>query len=446
MGRVLEMNALEFGREVENQLEANPALEKVETTESQPLAETAPTGSNPDDEDGGYDSYGTEPGRGSKSLSWVPDTEGESLYSVMMGRVKAEGVLAGRGITIASHIIGNLDSSGYLRRSLPALADEIAMSEGFEPTEMEVGMILTVIQSMEPAGIGARDLRECLLLQLSPMLSDEAQDAKTIVGEHFEDFAKMRYERLLGATQLSKERLVAALDLIKTLNPRPGASLTGGGDLDNRPIYPDVNVDYDPENKRYTVSLLNEAPALAVEESFRAGHLASPGEKGERQRQALAFIRDRRNEAEAFIRLAEMRSETLLNVSRSIVLRQNDFFATGDRSMIKPMILKDIASDTGLDISAVSRAVNGKYVQTASGIFPLKLFFTERPNENNHSSSVQIQEALRALLECEDPHKPMSDRELTEALASEGMTLARRTVANYREKLGYGSARQRKKF
>lgn len=462
-GRLLEMSAPEIEDEVRRALDENPALETVdhsltdntdssdsgdfsETAEQLQLADYAG-----DDE---IPPYHLPPsGRDSgdaihfmtESLSDSTDT---SLYESLSSQL-SEHKLDPEIRTIALYIIGNLDDNGYLTRNLPEIADDIAIASGMEVTTDAVKRAFATVRELDPAGIGAVDLRDCLLLQIDRAPRSLTQRiAHEIIADWFDLFSKLHFDQLRSHLGVDSDEMQKALEFIRSLNPKPGSLLEQQSPEDRlRHIVPDFAVDID-SNRRITVSLLNNTPELAIEESFRAED--SPEVKparSKRDNEARTFIKRRRDDAAAFISMLEMRSQTLMAVMRTIASIQRDFFLNDDdRSRIRPMIIKDIASATGLDISVISRASAGKYVLTAHGIYPLKMFFNERPKDDTDISSHEISEMLDRLIKSEDKHHPLSDEALCRALAAKGYDIARRTVTKYRERLGHPVARLRKHF
>ncbi|MBO4978408.1 MAG: RNA polymerase factor sigma-54 [Muribaculaceae bacterium] len=456
LGRVLEMPAAEFDDEVRRQLDDNPALGiadgadahgSIDGDDGEPFAESADQlqrADYADDDDApdfGRRRYAEEPR--AEAASYTADDDA-GLFDTLMGRLAAENSLSGADTAIARHIVGNIDSNGYLTRSLAAIADEIALTEGFDPAEADVRRIFDAVRALEPAGICALDLRDCLLLQLDRRAPDAATlTARAIIADHYPLFAKMHFDRIMAALEIDRGAMDRALAVIRTLNPRPASTLATGRSGAARHIVPDFIVDYDVNTGRFSVQPAASEPDLVVEKSF---DIADSDTTPAALRKEMAFIRRRRDDARSFIELARLRSQTLAVVIEAIVRIQHSFFASGDPADIVPMILKDVAQATDLDVSVVSRATAGKYVLAPSGIYPLKMFFNERPNEATDASTLRILEELRDILEHEDKKTPLSDRLLTDTLAARGYDIARRTVAKYRERLGFPVARLRKLF
>ena len=450
LGRLLEMTGLEFEDEIKHELDDNPALEIAdqtqdttddfnESSEQLQLADYADEDELPSWRLNANNHSADDPYYDAAVLA---ADDSMSTFNILTRRLDDEHQLDPATRHIAHEIIGNLDDNGYLTRSLDEISDDIAISEGFYPTTHQINLAYEAVRALDPAGIGARDLRDCLLLQLNRIKpSIPVLTAKEIVDKYFDLFSKKHYDRLQGQLEISRENLSDALDVIKSLNPKPASSIEGANSADRvRHITPDFVVDYDEESDKFSVSMANKIPELAIEESFSV----EPVIQTKAVADAITFIRKKREEANSFIKLVELRSLTLLAIMRAIVEIQKDFFITGDSADLRPMILKDISSRTGLDISVVSRATAGKYVVTAHGTFPLKLLFNEKPSTESDASTPEILAALSKIILAEDKNSPLSDRELQLALKDMGYDIARRTVAKYRERLGMPVARLRK--
>lgn len=349
---------------------------------------------------------------------------------------------------IAANIIGNLDDNGYITRDLQSIADDIATATDLLVDISRVNNVWQRVRQLDPAGVGAVDLRDCLLLQLKrlPPTSDTVQTATEIIAHYFDLFSKMHYKPLATALGIDESKLKEALVLIQRLNPKPGGTFASGSPDDDAPrhVIPDFGVEADGD--RLILTMLNRIPELSIERSFAEDTPITPGTHRSRRDAANLFIRSKREEAQNYIKVLSMRQETLYRVMQAILKMQRDFFLTGDERLIKPMILKDISELTGYGLSVISRATAGKYVTTPHGTYALKSLFNERPKEDNDTSSHEIFAAMRQLIEQENPAHPLSDERLTRQLSSMGYDIARRTVAKYREKLGFPVARLRKKI
>ena len=456
--RMLEMTEPEIEEEVRREVDDNPALEVVDT----PAAGEEPTeayGESAEqmqladyrDEDD-IPPYRLEANnRSADDVRFEPVAvaAGESLMESLMSQL-AETDLSQRQLAIARYIVGNIDDNGYMTRTLPQIDDDLAIDAGIEVDMAEIKDIFARIRTLDPAGVGAYDLRDCLSLQLRRMPDSEAvRTAREIVDNYFDVFSLRHFDRLTSLLGISRESLREADEVIRSLAPKP-ASRFGESDADDRArhIVPDFYVEVD-RNDRITVSMPGNLPELAIERSFDVDDeisVADTGETSMRKREALSFISSKRRDASDFIELLRMRRVTLMKVMEAIARWQREFFLSEDESRLRPMVLKDIAGAIGMDISVVSRATAGKYVATQGGVYPLKFFFNERVSEDEDASSREILLALRVLIQEEAPSSPLSDDALTARLTEMGYNIARRTVAKYRERLGIPVARLRKKL
>lgn len=460
LGRMLEMSTPEFEDEVRRELDDNPALEATdaggESTPESEFHETAEELQRADygDEDdapdypalsGGWD------GRADFDPVSIAADDGPSLMESLLSQLRDENTLSPEDLRIAIHILGNLDSNGYMHRSLSSIADEVEIAEGTVVTDEEVKRVFGMVRELDPPGIGAVDLRDCLLLQLDRRPKDvTVLTAREIIDRYFDLFSKRHYDRLLSHLGISRSQLSEALDYIKTLNPKPTAGLEGVVSADRtRHIVPDFVLAYDETTDNFTLTLTSRIPDLGIETTFAADPALTSGASAavrKVEKDAGAFIRRKRESAQEFIKLVKLRNNTLMTIGRAIVEWQRNFFVTGDRADIRPMILKDIAGLTDLDLSVISRATAGKYILTSHGTYPLKLFFNERPDADTDVSTHRILNTMSRLIDNEDKSNPLSDRAINEALVAQGYDLARRTVAKYRERLGIPVARLRKKI
>jgi len=353
---------------------------------------------------------------------------------------------------IGEYIIGNIDDDGYVRRELEAIGDDLAFSYGVEVSYEEIHEILMIIQEFDPAGVGARSLQECLLLQMKRMEdgNDVSETAFRILKNHFDEFTNKHYDKITQRMGIEEKGLKEALDLILKLNPKPGG---GDGDASNRSfqqIVPDFVLDEsDGELQLYLNS--GNVPELRLNrtysemlESFNANKKNATRE----DKDAVTFVKQKLDSAKWFIDAIRQRQNTLLITMQTILEYQAEYFREGDETLLKPMILKDIADVTGLDISTVSRVVNSKYIQTHFGIFPLKYFFSEglQTDSGEEVSTREIKKILSDFIEKEDKRKPLTDDKLAVILKEKGYQIARRTVAKYREQLNIPVARLRKEL
>lgn len=355
-----------------------------------------------------------------------------------------------RNRTIAEQIIGSLDDDGYLRSEISSLVDDMAFRQGIEVAEKEVMDLLLQIQQFDPPGIAARSLQECLLLQLTRKESEgeSVRQAIQMLSKYFDEFTKKHYEKIQRSMNLNDEQLKEIIAQIIRLNPKPGGLFSESSQAENF-IIPDFYVLNNNGKLELTLNSRN-APALRISEGYR--DMMKEYERGsktdKRQKEAVTFIRQKIDSAKWFIDMIRQRQETLLNTMGAILQHQEAFFLTGDETALRPMILKDIAEITGLDISTVSRVANSKFVQTEFGNFRLKYFFSESlsTESGEEVSTREVKKILSDLIEAEDKRKPLSDDLLTEMLQEKGYNIARRTVAKYREQLNIPVARLRKEL
>lgn len=450
--RMLEMTGPELEGEVNRALDEMPALEIAEsqgvTPDNDGFNETAEQVQLADyGNDDDIPSYMLDArNRSVNDTYYTPVAVNDELtLAEDLTRQLSELPLSPRQLTIASYIIGNLDSNGYLKRTPEAIADDITFTESVETEAAEVSKVIDIIRTLDPAGVGAVDLRDCLLLQLNRRQPTvEVITAREIITHYFDLFSKKHFDRLADLLGIDTERLTAAVDIISHLNPKPGNQLNDSAiEHSGRQIVPELQVEIDSDNN-LTVSLLNNIPDLALSRSFSLDTPVSATLTPRQRTDAATFIRTRRDEAQAFIKTLRMRQSTLLNVMTAIASLQRDFFLTGDETRLHPMILKDVAAVTGYDLSVISRATASKYVLAPSGIYPLKFFFNERPKADDDVTSHQITDAIKTIISQEDKRSPLPDETIAAMLSEKGFNIARRTVAKYRERLGLPVARLRK--
>lgn len=353
-------------------------------------------------------------------------------------------------LAIAEQIVGSIDDDGYLRREVPAIVDDLAFGRNIITSTEEVGDILERIQlHFEPAGVGAWTLQECLLLQLNRLpQKDEVKAAQTILTKHYNEFIKKHYEKVQRQLGVDADLFKQIITLITRLSPKPGAAF-GTVNKAESYIIPDFFV-YNNSGKLELSLNAKNAPELRVSEGYR--EMMKAYERGnktdKRQREAVQFIKQKLDAAKWFIDAIKQRQHTLLHTMQAIMDIQREFFLNGDDTSLRPMILKDVAQITSLDISTVSRVANSKYVQTEFGTYKLKYFFSEglQTDSGEEVSTREVKSILNSLVEQEDKKHPYSDDRLTEMLQEKGYNIARRTVAKYREQLNLPVARLRKEL
>ncbi len=371
----------------------------------------------------------------------------ENLISQLGLRILDEGQ---RGI--AEYIIGNIDEDGYLRRELEEMVDDLAFSQNLEINEEEALEILKIVQDFDPPGVAARDLRECLLLQLAKKDHDipAVQWASEILTDYFEEFTRKHYDKIGRRLQLEDEDLKAAMDEILKLNPKPGSSYSNPMHNAAQLIIPDFTLDI--VDGQFQLSLNSRSvPDLTVSNTYSEmleEYQSNKKNQTREQKEAAMFVKQKLDSAKWFIDAIKQRHNTLETVMNAILEYQKDYFIEGDEMQLRPMILKDIAEKTDLDISTISRVSNSKYIQTHFGIFPLKYFFSEglQTDSGEEVSTREIKMILEECIENEDKRKPLTDERLAKILKEKSYNIARRTVAKYREQLNIPVARLRKEL
>ena len=465
--KLLQVPTVELEQRIKQEIEENPALEEGDDhsddelpTEEQAIAENEDVGDDGENERDDFDlsDYFQDDDTPDYKLSVKnsgPDEEDREMPlaggTTFQDNLRAQ--LALRDIDerteqLAEHLIGNLDEDGYLRRELDAIVNDLAFSQNVMATKDDLEKALQEVQALDPAGVAARDLRECLLLQVRRMPhSLEERIAEEILDKHFEAFSKKHYERILDKLEIDEEALKGAIELIVRLNPKPGNTLRET-DKPVQEIVPDFSVMAIDGQLELSLNSRN-APELRVSRTYRdMMQEYARNKKDKDQREALQFIKQKLDSAKWFIDAIKQRQHTLLVTMEAIMEHQRDFFLTGDETKLKPMILKDIAERVGLDISTVSRVANSKYVQTNYGTFLLKFFFSESlsTDSGEEVSTREVKKILKDAIEAEDKRKPLTDDELTALLKEKGYNIARRTVAKYREQLNLPVARLRKEL
>jgi RNA polymerase sigma-54 factor len=350
---------------------------------------------------------------------------------------------------IAEFLVGSIDDMGYIRRSIPDIVDDMAFTQGIYTDEAMVEKMMTVIHELEPSGVGARDLQECLLLQLKHKTPTEYVDlAIDIIENQFDAFTKKHYDKLLQKYSVSNEQLKKAIHEIERLNPKPGGSFAGNNKVTEN-VVPDFAIRIVDGELELTLNGRN-APSLHVSKDYQEmmQTYKESKDKSTAQKDAVQFIKQKLDSAKWFIDAIRQRQETLFVTMNAIMHYQEEYFLDGDETKLKPMILKDIADMVGLDISTISRVANSKYVETPYGTKLIKEFFSEamKNDQGEDVSTLEIKKILQNTIEEEDKRKPLPDDQLAEILKEKGYPIARRTIAKYREQLDIPVARMRKKI
>ncbi|WP_140485614.1 RNA polymerase factor sigma-54 [Flavobacterium sp. GSA192] len=350
---------------------------------------------------------------------------------------------------IAEFLVGSIDDMGYIRRSIPDMVDDMAFTQGIYTDEYMVERMLQVIHQLEPSGVGARDLQECLLLQLKHKTpTDSVELAADIIENQFDAFTKKHYDKLIQKYNVSNEQLKKAIYEIEKLNPKPGGGFTGNNKITEN-VVPDFAIRIIDNELELTLNGRN-APSLHVSKDYQEmmQTYKASRDKSNSQKEAVQFIKQKLDSAKWFIDAIKQRQETLFVTMNAIMHYQEEYFFDGDETKLKPMILKDIADIVGLDISTVSRVANSKYVETPYGTKLIKEFFSEamKNDQGEDVSTLEIKKILQNIIEEEDKKKPLPDDQLAELLKEKGYPIARRTIAKYREQLDIPVARMRKKI
>lgn len=448
--KLLELPTLELEQRIKKELEENPVLDEAPSSEEaddgEPKNVSLSDYSSQDDSTPSYRLYVNNQGKDLKPQyntfsvkeSFHQNLEMQLGYSDLKDEDRA----------IASFIIGSIDDDGYLRRDIVSLTDDIAFRLNIETTPEHVEQILKVIQEFEPVGVGARNLKECLLLQLrAKEQTPQRRRAEEILENYFEEFSRKHYDKIMARTGMDKEELKEAMDEIVRLNPRPGGQIDDSYVEQAQQIVPDFIL----ENKDGELILTMpkfSVPELRVNKRYADLLMDSASSSGKRGKEAVAFVKQKLDSAKWFVEAIKQRQNTLQNTMKAILDFQHDFFMDGDEARLKPMVLKNIAEKTGLDISTISRVVNCKYIQTNFGVYPLKYFFSEgmKTESGDEVSTREIKKVLTESIGAEDKKKPLTDEELVSVLSQKGYKVARRTVAKYREQLNIPIARMRKEI
>ena len=449
--KLLELPAMQLEQRIKQEIENNIVLEEDERTpEEEEPQQISVDEYLREDETPSYKSRINNYSKDDKQRPVIL-SEGRSLQEYLVEQLGYRN-LSEREMKLATYLVGSIDEDGYLRRELDAIADDIAFTLGIETTAEELERLLDVIHDLEPAGIGARNLRECLLLQMGqlPMNTPARRLARRILTDYFDEFVKKHYEKLIYRLQVSEEEFRDAIAEIRRLTPKPGNLYAEGGTDTTPYIVPDFILDY--HDGRFDLSLnSSNIPEVRINRRYAEmlrDMVAPDGTVKAEDREALQFVKSKIDSAKWFISAIKQRHDTLMRTMQTILDYQKEYFKDGDKSKLRPMILKDIADRTGLDVSTISRVVNSKYVQTQFGIILLKSLFSEamQTESGEEVSSYEIKNILQQCIDEEDKRHPLTDETLMDILNSKGYRIARRTVAKYREMLNIPVARLRKQI
>ena len=463
MIKLLEIPAIQLEQRIKKEIEENPVLEEGgvddDTTdmEEQDVAEETRDQDEfslddyiDDDEIPTYRLNAQNYSRDDKQEE-IPFSGGSSFrehLSSQMGLRELDEVQE----LIGEYIIGNIDEDGYLRRELESISDDLAFTFGIETSYEQVHEILMIIQDMDPAGVGARSLQECLMLQMSRNgLKEEIEEiAYKILKSHFEEFSNKHYDKIIQRLSITERELKQALEIIVRLNPKPGGSYGDTQSKTFHQVVPDFILE---ENNGELELFLNSSnvPELRLSRTYSEmleSYSANKKNASRDEKDAVTFVKQKLDSARWFIDAIRQRQNTLMLTMEAVLQYQIKYFSEGEDVFLRPMILKDIAEMTGLDISTISRVVNSKYIQTQFGIFPLKYFFSEglQTESGEEVSTREIKNILQNCINSEDKRKPLTDDRLAVILQEKGYHIARRTVAKYREQLNLPVARLRKEL
>ncbi|MBQ9184960.1 MAG: RNA polymerase factor sigma-54 [Bacteroidales bacterium] len=446
--KIIELPVLELEQRIRKELEENPVLDDSpsEKSEDDETRDVSLSEINEDDPIPSYrlhvNNYGKDERPQYNTFS-VKQSFTQSLMEQLGFRN-----LSKHQHDVAAFIIGSLDDDGYLRRDIENLVDDMAFRANIDTTEEEVLKMLKVVQEFEPTGVGARDLQECLLIQLKNLNQDEATaNATKILTNCFQDFSNRHFQRIMSRLGLTEAQMKAATAKIVKLNPAPGGQVDDSYVDQAQQIVPDFVLTYDNGELNLTMPRFS-LPEIRVNKKYAELLMEAAGSSERQKKEAATFVKQKMDSAKWFVEALKQRHNTLMSTMQAIVDYQETYFQTGDESNLKPMVLKDIAEKTGFDISTISRVVNSKYIETHFGIFPLKYFFSEGL-ENQEGEEVSTRELKKVLQECvdgENKHKPLTDDQLVDEMEKRGYKVARRTIAKYRDQLGIPKARLRKEL
>jgi RNA polymerase sigma-54 factor len=459
--KLLQVPTMELDQRIKQEIEENPALEEGADQEEDDFDNTDDEFDDDTDNDDDFDlsdyldddssDYKTQANNSSKDdEERVIPLSGEQSFQEKLTEQLHLLDLDDKQFLIADILIGNLDESGYLNRDLEAIVDDLAFSMNVEATEDEVAVILSLIQELDPAGVGARNLQECLLLQIKRKQDGDIvrYTAKKILQDFFDEFTKKHYDKIAKKLEIEDEDLKEAIDEILRLNPKPGGSMRESA-KNYQQIIPDFML-FENEGRLELSLNSRNAPELKVSKEYESmlRSYAEGAKSSKSDKDALTFVRQKLDSAKWFIDAIKQRQQTLLLTMDAIMNYQHPYFLTGDETKLRPMILKDIADIVELDISTISRVANSKYVQTNFGIFPLKYFFSESlsTDSGEEVSTREVKKILSEAIEAEEKRNPLTDEKLMDLLNERGYNIARRTVAKYREQLNIPVARMRKEL
>ncbi len=446
--KLIELPIQELEQRIKDELEDNPVLDDPQPTEKEDdePKDVSLDEINEDDSIPGYrlrvNNYGKD-----EKPQYNTFSVKESFTQSLMDQLGFRN-LTKHEYAVAAFIIGSLDEDGYLRRDIESLVDDLAFRANIETDAEEVERMLRIIQEFEPVGVGARNLRECLLLQLkAARRTPEVENATILLTDHFQDFSNRHFQKIMSRMGIGEEELKAAMNRILKLNPSPGGQIDDSYNDQAQQIVPDFVLNIEDGEMKLTMPRFS-IPEIRVNRKYASILSETTSSSSREQKEAATFVKQKLDSAKWFLEALKQRQNTLRSTMQAILDYQHDYFLDGDESNLRPMVLKDIAEKTGFDISTISRVVNSKYIETHFGIYPLKYFFSEglKNEEGEDVSTRELKKALRECVDAEDKHKPLTDDQLVMEMNKRGYKVARRTIAKYRDVLDIPKARLRKEL
>jgi len=467
--KLLEVPTMQLEQRIKKEIEENPVLEEGRDEDEEDYDdENSENEFDSADDEFSIEDYIPEDDTPSYKLSSnnyspderktdIPYSTGTSFHEHLEQQLGLR-ILNDQQKILAEYLIGNIDEDGYLRRDLEAIVNDVAFAQNIMCTEKELLDILEIIHDFDPPGVGARDLQESLALQIEHKIKTAINDdeeiifrlALKIIKSHFGEFTKKHYEKIIQKLNLSDEDLKDAVDVILRLNPKPGSSYSNPLNKNSQHISPDFMIENVDGELVLSLNSKN-VPDLRVSRTYATmleSYQHNKAHNTKQQKEAISFVKQKLDSAKWFIDAIKQRQNTLMHTIEAIIQYQQEYFTEGDETRLRPMILKDIAEKTNLDISTISRVVNSKYIQTHFGIFPLKYFFSEgmQTDSGEEVSTREIKKILQECIDNESKKRPLTDEKLAEILQEKGYQIARRTVAKYREQLNIPVARMRKEL
>lgn len=443
--KLIELPIQDLEQRVRRELEENPVLDDT-PVENEDSKEISLDDIQQDDYIPDYKTKVSNWGKDARP-DYVTFSVKESFFFNLREQLSFKN-LSKQDSEIAYFIVGSLDEDGYLRRDLDSLMDDLAFRAGINCEREDVERMLKVVQSLDPPGVGARDLRECLLLQLKAAnQTPQVRLATDILTKDFDAFASKHYNKIMQSRGIGEDDMKAVLKVILRLNPAPGGSVADSYADVTEQIVPDFVLKDDDGEVSFIMPRFN-IPEIRINKKYAAMLENARGGSDKEKKEAASFVKEKMDSAKWFVEALKQRQNTLSKTMQAIIDFQRVFFETGDETKLKPMILEDIAKVTGFDISTISRVVNSKYIETPYKIYPLKYFFSEGlvNKAGEEVSTRELKTVLKQIVDAEDKHKPLTDEQLVSELSAKGYNVARRTIAKYRDQLGIPLARLRKEL